>query len=172
MEPTIAGAPNPPMQVNNNQKPKGLVYGLFACAVLAIAGIAFGAYGMVQSSNKSNEIVELKTNLTTKDAKIAELESELTSLNTSNQETEVNKETTEDAATTETEVQTEETAKTAAIVLGDVIDENETRTVFKVGECTADGPSVKCSIKTKDGEALISVLTTDHILRLVIPKNQ
>ena len=50
------------------------------------------------------------------------------------------------------------------------LDENETRTVFKIGECSADGPSVKCPVDVNGKDALISYNSTDGLLRLTLPK--
>ena len=45
---------------NKNKKPKGLVFGVVFCAILAIAGVVFGIYELVDSNQKSQQISELK----------------------------------------------------------------------------------------------------------------
>ena len=155
------------IQTKNNTKSKGMICAIIISVIFGLAGIAFGAYGMVQSNNKTSEISELKTNVNDKSAKIEELETTISNLNTKEEAT------VQESAiiVSESETQTKQDNETASIILGDVIDENETRTVYKIGDCSADGPSVKCSISTNNGEALISVVTTDSILRLTIPNN-
>lgn len=153
-------------QPSGNQSKKGMMFGMIACAVLGIAGIAFGVYGMIESNNKASEVSTLKTSIEDKTTTITELETKLSNLSTKSEAT-ITPES--EAAISSTE--STETAGTASIVLGEILDENETRTVFNIGSCTADGPSVKCSITTPNGEALISYVTTDYILRLTLPNN-
>lgn len=153
--------------INKNQKPKSLIFGMVACVVLAIAGIVFGVYEFMDSDQKSQQISELKTSIDNKTTKITELETTISNLNAKNEIIDIGSETTTSDSKSETTTQ----SGTATIVLGDILDENETRTVFNIGSCTADGPSVKCSITTPNGEALISYVTTDYILRFTLPKN-
>lgn len=46
-----------------SKKPTGLIVGMVACAVLAVAGLAFGAYGMIDSGSKSSQISILESEL-------------------------------------------------------------------------------------------------------------
>lgn len=48
---------------NKKQKSKGLVFGIVVCMIFAIAGVAFGVYGMVQANNKDNELNNLRTQI-------------------------------------------------------------------------------------------------------------
>ena len=60
-----------------SQKPSaGLIIGMAICSILAIAGIGFGVYGMMESSHKSNEIDQLKVEINDKDQKIASFETD------------------------------------------------------------------------------------------------
>ncbi|MBR2709553.1 hypothetical protein IKE72_00535 [Candidatus Saccharibacteria bacterium] len=58
------------------KKNKGLVAGLVVCILLALGGIAFGVYGIMQSSQKDNQISDLKVQIEDKDGTIKTLEAE------------------------------------------------------------------------------------------------
>lgn len=58
------------------KKGKGLVAGMVACAILAVGGIAFGAYGMIQNSQKDNQISDLKVQIEDSNGKITALETD------------------------------------------------------------------------------------------------
>ena len=45
---------------NKNKKSKGLIFGVVFCAILAIGGIVFGIYELMDSNQKSQQISELK----------------------------------------------------------------------------------------------------------------
>ena len=154
--------PTSPEPIKSN-KPKALIATAIACAILAVAGITFGVYEMINANQKSQQISELKVYIEGKNTKITELETTISELNAGNKDAEA-------VEVVESEAE-ENSDNTATIILGDIIDENETNTVFKIGQCTADGPSVKCPITTPNGEALISFLTTDHVLRLSLPND-
>ncbi len=129
--------------------PMWLIVTTIICAVLAAAGIALGVYGLMDSSQKSGQITDLETTIDEKDTKITELE----------------------AAIAEAEADDEDTAGgVLTLILGDEISASETTTVFKLGECSADGAGdssyIKCPVVTNEGEALVSYHYNDGILRL------
>lgn len=179
MEPTQTGATpipasnqpsatTPLAPPNKSQKQKGLIFGIVICAILAIAGIAFGVYEFLDSNQKSAQISDLKTDVADKTTKITELETTISNLDAEKESVNIAE---SGIITDDSESETTIQDGTAAVILGDIIDENETRTVFSIGQCTADGPSVKCPITTPNGEALISYVSNDSILRLTLPKN-
>ena len=49
------------------KKNTGLAVGMVACVILATSGIAFGVYGMMQSSQKDNQISDLKVQIVNRD---------------------------------------------------------------------------------------------------------
>ena len=137
--------------VFNDKKSTGLIVAMAVCATLAVIGVGFGIYGLVGSSQKSQQISSLEADVKTKDAKIAELETEIS----------------QSIPPTAPETITDDS--TVRIVLGEKLAGNETQTTFKIGECSADGPSVKCSVVVNELNALISYVSTDSILRLTMP---
>lgn len=158
---------NMPVSTSNPKNSKALLATAIITSVLALAGIGASIYFFMDSNNKSTEISNLNSKVTSlntqideKDNKIEELETKISSLNVNNEE--VNN---PESGTTEKE-------GTATIVLGEAIAETETGTVFKIGECSADGPSVKCPITTTEGKALISYTSTDNVLRFTTIDNQ
>ena len=58
------------------KKNTGLIAGMIVCAILAIGGIGFGTWGMMESNNKSSEISDLKVQVADKDGAITTLETE------------------------------------------------------------------------------------------------
>ena len=152
--------------LKTNNKPTGLIVSMVVCIILAVAGITFGVYTFMDSNQKTQRISELETKVNNKDIEIAELESKISVTDSETLEIATDMEST-DQVTTPTQEMSSETAK---IALGDIIDEDETRTVFNIGSCTSDGPSTKCHVEVDGKEALISHVDTDNILRLTIPK--
>lgn len=146
---------------------KPLLVTTIITSLLALAGIGASIYFFMDSNNKSTEISNIRANLDDKTATITKLEAEISNLNTI-----IKEENNDGSETTTDDAGSNELGKTAAIILGDIISENETRVTYKISECSADGPSVKCRIDTPSGESLISYLTTDGILRLTLPKAQ
>lgn len=49
---------------------------MVVCALLAVAGVGFGVYGMLNSNQKSNQIAQMRLEITDKDEKITNLETE------------------------------------------------------------------------------------------------
>ena len=77
MEQTVDQGTNVDMMTGGMQKKNtGLIAGMVVCAVLAVSGIAFGIYGVMQSSQKDNQISDLKVQVADKDGVIATLETE------------------------------------------------------------------------------------------------
>ena len=138
-----------------SKKSTGTTIAMIICALLAVFGIAFGVYEFLNNNKKTEQISNLETELETKNSTITELESKISNL---------------ESETIEPEATTTENSETATIVLGEPLEDNETRTVFRIGDCTIDPPSTKCPVVVNDKESLISVVTTDGILRLTIPK--
>ena len=156
------------------KKNTGLIAGMVVCTVLAASGIAFGIYGMMQSSQKDNQISELKIEINDKTTKMEEFETIISKLNDEIEEAATSVETTTTTISDTTEQVTNNNnsdSKTAIILLGAILDKNDNRTVFKVGDCTADGPSVKCPVIVNEKNALISYNSNDSILRLTLPND-
>ena len=163
--------PAPITSPSKPSKPKALIATTVICAILAVAGIGFGVYGMLDANQKSQQTSDLKTDIANKNTTITELESTISDLKAKSEKIET-VEIAESATTpTNPEPTVREEDNTIAVVLGDKLAENETRTVFKIGECTADGPSVKCPITTAKGDALISYNSNDSFLRFTLPNN-
>lgn len=169
--------------VTEPKKQKTLLATTIICAILALAGIAFGVYEFLDSNQKSSQISTLENEVSKKEAKITELETELSNSEskmgstTENETIELNEESTTETATEPT-IETTTQGKTATIDLTSEIGETETTKVYKIGECTADGGttasgshfSVKCHVAVDGKEALISYHDDDNILRLSLPK--
>jgi hypothetical protein len=150
-----------------SKKPTGLIAGMVLCLILAVAGIGFGVYSFMDSGKKDQQISELKTKVNNKDSEISELEEKVSTLELKT----INSTSVADSASTDTTSTTTETkGGTAAVTLGGVIEDNESRTVYKIGECTSDAPSTKCPVEVNGKQGLISHLDTEGFLRLVIPK--
>ena len=65
-----------PSKAKKSKANKPLIATAIVCAVLAVAGIGFGVYGMLQTNSKSSEISELKVQISDKDKIISEFESD------------------------------------------------------------------------------------------------
>ena len=153
---------------SNNKKPMGLIIFAVSCAILAIGGFAFGIYELSDSNKKSQQISDLQTSVSDRGAKIEELKAKIDSADSGNKEAPT--EPTE-GNTPNQEPEKARDGKTAEIVFMDVIEDNEERAVFKIGECSSDATSVKCPVGVDGRDALISFQTEDGLLRLTIPKN-
>ena len=163
--------PVAPVVENKQKGGNGLKIATAIACVVAVCGIGFGVYGMMQSAQRDSQISDLKVEVNDKSAKIDELETEISNLDSKKEEVVINTET----ITTDPDVTSQEpnnnSSETAAILLGTILDKNDSRTVFKVGDCTADGPSVKCPVTVNGKDALISYNSTDSILRLSLSNN-
>ena len=73
-----AGAPVAPVVENKQKSGNGLKIATVVACVVAICGIGFGVYGMIQSSQKDSQISDLKIQVESKDGTIAELETDKT----------------------------------------------------------------------------------------------
>lgn len=150
------------------QKPKALIITTVVCAALAVAGIAFGIYMLLDSNQKANQISTLKNDITEKEATIAKLEDDFSILEAKTSTT------TETDDTTETDTNGE----SSAIALVSELDDTDSNKVYKIGECTADSGtaasahfSLKCHVTIAGKDALISYHDGDNnILRLSLPK--
>lgn len=158
------------------KKPVGLIVAMVICIIVAIGGIAFGVFSFIDSNQKSQQISSLKNDISAKDDQINTLEVELLELTFKADELGLKPETSQsgsDAPAPETE--TTSTDNVASITLGDILDDNDEQTVFKIGECTYDGgasaTSVKCPAIINGKNGLISSNSSDSFLRLIIPKN-
>ncbi len=140
---------------------------VIAC-IVAVCGVGFGIYGMIQSSQKDNQISDLKIEINEKAAKAEELETKISNLNSKIEEITAS---TETASSDTTEQASSNSDKTAAILLETILGKNDNSTTFKIGDCTADGPSVKCPVTVNGKDALISYNDVDSLLRLTLPNN-
>lgn len=131
---------------------KGMLIGMITCAILAAGGVGFGVYELEEAAKFSQQISNLKAEVENRDATIAELQIV--------------------AETSERELEKKASEETVTITLGAKFDENETRTVYKIADCSADGPSVKCHVIANNEDALISWNSTDSVLRVTLPNNE
>ena len=171
----------PSTVVDNKPKDsKGLKIATAIACIFGICGIGFGVYGVMQGLEKDNQISNLKAEVNSKSAKIQELETTISNLNNKTEEIVIDTETTTPTDTTEQNATeqntTEQTAsnddnETVTILLKEILDKNDDRTVYKAGDCTADGPSVKCPVTINGKNALISYNSNDSILRLTLFNN-
>ena len=67
-------ATTPVMDSNKSSTGKGWKITTAIVSIMAICGVGFGVYGMIQSSQKDNQISDLKTQTENLDNKIADLE--------------------------------------------------------------------------------------------------
>jgi len=163
------GAPMAPTVDNKQKGGNGLKITTAIACVVAVCGIGFGAYGMIQNSQKDNQISDLKVEINDKSAKIDELEAEISNINSKKEEVAINTEAITMNPDVASQESSSDSSETAAISLGTMLDKNDSRTVFKIGDCTADGPSVKCPAIVDGKDALISYTSNDSILRLSLP---
>ncbi|MBR2803407.1 hypothetical protein IKE19_02455 [Candidatus Saccharibacteria bacterium] len=160
--------PVAPVAENKQKGGNGLKITTAIACIVAICGIGFGVYGMMQSYEKDSQISDLKVEINDKIIKIEEFETKISDLNNKIEEVDTDTETiTSDTTGQET---SNDDGKTT-ILLGEMLDKNDNRTVFKIGDCTADGPSVKCPVTVNGKDALISYNSTDSILRLSLSNN-
>lgn len=75
---TDTGAPITPAVDNNKQNSNnGLKIATAIACIVAVCGIGFGVYGMIQSSQKDNQISDLKAQVAKKDETITSLEAKI-----------------------------------------------------------------------------------------------
>lgn len=160
----------PAVNTSKSSDGKGWKIATIIASVVAVCGIGFGVYGIMQGSQKDGQIADLKTEINDKTTEIEELEAEMSNLDNKTEEIVNGVETTTISDAAEQTV-SDNDSETAAILLGAVLDKNGDRTVFKVGDCTADGPSVKCPVTVDGKDALISYNSSDSILRLSLPND-
>lgn len=161
--------PITPMSDNNKSSSKnGLKITTAIACIIAVCGVGFGIYGMIQSSQKDNQISDLKIEINEKTAKVEELETKISNLNGKIEELTASIET---ASSDTAEQASNNSDKTAAILLGTILGKNDNSTTFKIGDCTADAPSVKCPVTVNGKDALISYNDIDSLLRLTLPNN-
>lgn len=165
------GVPVAPMVENKQKSGNGLKIATVIACVVAVCGIGFGVFGMVQSSQKDEQISDLKIEMNDKNAKINELETKLSNLDSETEEAAVGTETITATDSDATNQVSGNNTETATVSLESILDKNDARTVFKIGGCTADGPSVKCSVIVNGEDALISYNSNDSILRLSLPND-
>lgn len=61
-----------PRHSTNSKSVKGLSAGMVVCAILAVAGVGFGVYGLIESNQKSDQIAQMRVEISDKDAQIAD----------------------------------------------------------------------------------------------------
>lgn len=74
-------------QTKKSNSIKGLIAGMVVCAILAVAGVGFGVYGMLQTNSKSSEIAELKLKISDQNQKLNTIDS--SAVSTSGSDTEI-----------------------------------------------------------------------------------
>ena len=168
---TNTGEPMPSVVGDKPRNGNGLIIATAIACVVAVCGVGFGVYGIVQSSQKDGQISDLKVEVNDKSAKIDELETKISNLDNKKEEVAIITETTTTYPDATSQESSDNSSETAAILLGAMLDKNDSRTVFKVGDCMADGPSVKCPATVDGKDALISYNSNDSILRLSLPND-
>ena len=185
---TVTPTPTITQPLVQPKKPKGLIATIIILAILALAGLAFGIYGMFlkPAPKCETKISSLQNEISEKEAKIAELETTISNLETESKETSEIDEQTQSIEETEntTEPATNPTASATTsseaptIELLSEIADTDTTKVYKIGECTADGGtgasshfSLKCHVTVNGKDALVSYHDGDNnILRLSLSK--
>ena len=71
---TDTGAPVAPMVENKQKSGNGLKIATAIACTVAVCGIGFGVYGMIQSAQKDNQISDLKNQIESLNGKISSLE--------------------------------------------------------------------------------------------------
>lgn len=61
---------------------KGMLIGMIICAVLAVGGVGFGAYGIIQEDQAKEQIADLKAKITQEDGTATTIENNTTKENT------------------------------------------------------------------------------------------
>jgi uncharacterized protein HemX len=163
-----------------NKNSKGLIALVIIFALLAIGGIGFGIYEIMDANNKSSEISSLKTQVGDKDEKITTLENEKNEIADKYNELVANTTTTGDANTTSTTSNPEPAATvqaptTSSTKDSDVILENVLEFGTCVGDQAAGAPegemiSVKCSVTTTDGSGTLFYTSGSKTLRFILKK--
>ena len=189
---TVETVTPPPVQTTSqsSDQPKtnnALKITTAICAILALAGIAFGVYELMDANQKSSKISALENTVSEKEAKIAELETTISNLEAESetqpeienttQPTDGTNPNTEPTTTQPTEQAT--ASENPTIQLISEVADTDTTKVYKIGECTADSGtgasphySLKCHVTINGKDSLISYHDGDNnILRLSLPKN-
>lgn len=165
------GVPVAPMVENKQKSGNGLKIAAAIAYIVAVCGIGFGIYGMMQSAQKDSQISELKVEVNDELAKINELETKISNPDSGKEGATINAGTTTTDPDVASQESSNDSSETVTVLLGTMLDKNDSRTVFKVGDCTADGPSVKCPATVDGKDALISYNSNDGILRLSLPND-
>ena len=85
-------APIAPVVENNKQNSgNGLKIATAIACIVAVCGIGFGVYGIIQSSQKDSQISTLNSEITGLKQSVEELENTITDMNTNNTTPETNK---------------------------------------------------------------------------------
>lgn len=188
VEPVTFPSQTTPTQSENQPKTNNALKITTAiCVILALGGIAFGVYELMDSNQKSSTISALENEKSEKEAKIAELETTISNLEAESETQSEKENTTESTEETNptTETTTTQPADTSAtseaptIQLISEVADTDTTKVYKIGECTADSGtgasphySLKCHVTINGKDSLISYHDGDNnILRLSLPKN-
>ena len=75
------GAPMTPIVDSKQNSGNGLKVATAIACVVAVCGVGFGVYGMIQSSQKDSQISDLKVQVENKDGTITELETDKIEMN-------------------------------------------------------------------------------------------
>ena len=73
-----------PTMENGTKKGNGMIITTIIASVIAICGMGFGVYGMIQSMNKDNQIKDLKVQIKNSDGTVTTIETPKIETNTSN----------------------------------------------------------------------------------------
>ena len=160
------------MMIGGTQKKNtGLIVGMVICAVLAVGGIGFGIYGMVEANSakdiivtKDTEISNLTGQLDSLNVKIDELESEVNAQqDSSNQETQTDKK--QDISIVDDGNLTPGIENGVFVFKNSegaiVMQDNEIRNVSYIIACDGNATG-KCTAKTSDGKSVWFVFDLDN----------
>lgn len=166
--PAQAPAPEQNMMaqgVNAQKKGKGMLYGMVLLGVLAVGGIGFGVWtmmdGKAQKETLSSQVSTLKTQNEELTNKVAELEGII-------QEYE-NKEksgTGETAAWSSENVEIVDGAFFVKDNKGEIVAQSEVAVITEVVSCEylEESTALKCTVTTADGEGWFQYNTVDGVL--------
>lgn len=176
---TFPSQTTPPQSENQTKTNNALKITTVICAILAIAGIAFGVYEFLDSNQKTAQISTLKNEISNKETTITDLEKEVSNLEDKISAIEENSNVVGPTETPESQVspipETKPESQENTIDIISEIADTDTTKVYKIGECTADGGaashvSIKCPVTISGKKALISYHDDDRNLRLSLPK--
>ena len=166
--PAPAPAPEPNMMargVSEKKSGKGMLYGMILLGILAVGGIGFGIWTMMDSNSQkealNSQISTLKKQNNELSDKIAELESTIEEYKNSE-----NGETGETAAWSAKNAEIIDGAFFIKDSGGEVLAQSEVTAITEIVSCEylEESTALKCTVTTTDGEGWFEYNTATGIL--------